>query len=732
MECLADLKIKLCNQDNSINEEDIVTVIEYDLKKDGSFCQVDGIVGITKEKIVIYEDGNLINTISLSDIDRLECRNGVGCCFIDYFTKDNEAVLLCRGDSCCEKAFALITRRFNRYLDGEGFDYDYEKELFSRCPKCGRNLSNTTGICTFCTKKSVYVKRLWEMVKPHKAFWITAILLYFVGVGVNLLSPYLSQILVDEYVKADEIKPLASFALVLVCILVVNLLKEFISMIRTLIMTRLSGNLVVELREMLFSRIEKMSLMNQSKYSVGMLMFRVTGDTNYVNNFLSSQFIDAIQQITVFIAVGIFLFVYDWKLALIILFPMPIIFFISRVYNYRMWKMYRRENSARDKMSTVMNDILYGIRVVKSYGTENRENKRFVKASKQLKDIAIKNETFFSIFGPTMAFFMSIGSYFLLLYGGRQILDGNMTLGYMMMLTSYVNLIYGPLQWMTELPQTMARFTSSLARIFDLVDAKNDVEDSSSAINHKIEGNIEINNVSFGYNSGTEVLHNINLKVNPGDMIGIVGRSGVGKSTLINLIMRLYDVDDGEILIDGINIKDYSQESLRSQMGVVLQETFLFTDSIYANIAYAKPNATYDEVIRAAKMSGAHDFIMKLPDAYNTRVGEKGYTLSGGERQRISIARAVLHDPKILILDEATSSLDTETEKNIQDALQVLIKDRTTFAIAHRLSTLRNATKLLVLDRGRVAEFGSHDELMKKKGIYYGLIMAQRQMTKRQ
>ena len=266
--------------------------------------------------------------------------------------------------------------------------------------------------------------------------------------------------------------------------------------------------------------------------------------------------------------------------------------------------------------------------------------------------------------------------------------------------------------------------------MFEIIDEKIDVPDRENAKDIKIKGTIDFENVSFGYNETTEVLKKINLHVEPGEMIGIVGKSGVGKSTLINLLMRLYDVNEGSIKVDGIDIRDLSQDCLRSQTGIVLQETFLFAGTIYDNIAYAKPDATRDEIITAAKIAGAHEFIMKLPDAYNTKVGERGHTLSGGERQRVSIARALLHNPRILILDEATASLDTETERQIQESLQKLTRDRTTFAIAHRLSTLRNATRLIVLDKGTIAEVGTHDELLRKKGIYYGLVMAQRQMSK--
>ena len=278
----------------------------------------------------------------------------------------------------------------------------------------------------------------------------------------------------------------------------------------------------------------------------------------------------------------------------------------------------------------------------------------------------------------------------------------------------------------TAIPRNISNFLTSLGKILEILEEEPEVFDIARPKDLKIKGDINVDHVTFGYETYNPVLKNVNIKINKGEMIGIVGHSGCGKTTLINLVMRLYDVTEGKIEIDGVNIKDISQATLRSQIGVVLQETHLFSGSIRDNIRYAKPFATNEEVINAARMANAHDFIMRLPQGYNTIVGEKGYSLSGGERQRIAIARALIHNPKILILDEATAALDTETEKLIQDAINKLTDGRTTLAIAHRLSTLRNADRIIVLDHGKLAEYGTHIELLEKKGIYYGLVMAQK------
>lgn len=459
-------------------------------------------------------------------------------------------------------------------------------------------------------------------------------------------------------------------------------------------------------------------------------MNRVSGDTRQLTQFLTGDLGDMIEQAVTLIAVAAILFVYDWRLALMILLPAPIVMYTNRLFWSFMGKMYDRQWTLESRASTILHDIFSGIRVVKAFGMEHREMERFDKVIAEQRDTSIRNERFYGIFSPIMSFLMGIGEFFLLYYVGNRILGGTMTIGEMSQFSAYVSIIYGPLRWLSSFPRRFIQFLTSVVKIFDVIDEDPDIKDKSDAVDHKIEGYITFDHVSFGYNNTTNVLRDINVEIKPGEMIGIVGKSGVGKSTLINLVMRMYDVNEGSLKIDGIDIRDISQDSLRSQIGVVLQETFLFSGTIYDNIAYAKPSATPDEVITAAKLSGAHQFIMKLPNAYNTKVGERGHTLSGGERQRVAIARALLHNPRILILDEATASLDTETEKQIQDALQQLIADRTTLAIAHRLSTLRNATRILVLDKGELAEMGSHEELMRKKGIYYGLVMAQRQMSK--
>jgi len=507
-------------------------------------------------------------------------------------------------------------------------------------------------------------------------------------------------------------------------------MTQLLSIIRNILLIHTSNKITVTLREMVFDKIQRLSIARISKRTSGELMNRVSNDTAELSRFISNEFGNMFEQVLILLVVGIYLFSYDWLLALMIILPTPIVLYSYRLFHRFMHQIFHRQWQLNSRANTILHDTFSGIRVVKAFGMERREINRYDTITRDERDAQIKAEKFFGRIQPVLSFVMGIGEYFLLFYVGNKIIGGEMTIGQMSQFSAYVSIIYGPLRWLSSIPRRLTRVMTSIVKIFDIIDEDVDVADRENAIDHTIDGTITFENVSFGYDKTQYVLKNICAEIKPGEMVGIVGKSGVGKSTLINLVMRMYDVTEGSIKIDGIDIKDISQQSLRSQIGVVLQETFLFSGTIYDNIAYAKPDATRDEVITAAKIAGAHSFIMKLPNAYNTKVGERGHTLSGGERQRVAIARALLHNPKILILDEATASLDTETEKQIQDALQKLIADRTTLAIAHRLSTLRNATKIIVLDKGGVAEVGSHDELIRKQGIYYGLVMAQRQMSK--
>lgn len=717
-----------------IAEEDVIAILRTNLDPADPSRRVKALVIITKEELFVYHGEELYHSVRMEALASLKVIDGVGCVFASYEAHDGKHFIFARGDARLQGEISSAIKKTNYFLRHGG---DLSKAPTGKercCPNCGKPYPNGAHTCPRCASKRKALTRLaGHAVSEWKRLAISVVL-FFLSTLVALVIPVINRQMVDAYIQNTEAERTQIFFIgffgVVASYFLAMLIRRAIGVARGYFLAIAGNNLIVRLRNLVFEKIQRLSIEKISERTAGELMVRVNSDTQQIKNFLINQMPNLVEQFLLLVGVSAFMLLYDWRLGLLILIPMPIVAFCFRMFWRFMRVLFHRRWQMSSQTTATLHDIFSGIRVVKSYGTEKREEERFVRMAGAERDAQLRLERIWAILMPLLHFLLGFGEYVLLFYVGNQMLAGQMTAGEMSQFSAYTGMIFAPLMALMRFPRQFMHMMTSLTRVYEIMDEAEDIRDGDASVQGTVEGYIDINHVSFGYDESREVLRDIDLHIRPGEFIGLVGKSGVGKSTLINLIMRMYDVDEGSITVDGVDIKDIPQEKLRSQVGVVLQENFLFTGPIWKNISYAKPNATREEIIAAAKAAGAHEFIIRLPDGYNTYVGERGHTLSGGERQRISIARALLHDPRILILDEATSALDTETEKLIQDALAMLAAGRTTIAIAHRLSTLRNATRLVVLDKGGIAEMGTHDELMEKEGIYYGLVMAQRQMSK--
>jgi ATP-binding cassette subfamily B protein len=602
------------------------------------------------------------------------------------------------------------------------------------CPSCKAVLEPDQDECPVCAKvihtppSTWTLFRLWRFASPYRWQLAAGFTLMLLGTAAHMIPRYLTKPLTDEvlipYQNGQYVNP-QLVTLYIGGLLGSALVAWLLSWGKTYILALVSERIGADLRTTTYQHLLKLSLEYFGGKRTGDLMSRVGSESDRICVYLSLHLLDFATDVLMFLMTVVALMQINTKLALVTLLPLPIIAWMIHRVRDKLRTGFEKIDRVWGEVTNVLADTIPGIRVVKAFAQEDREASRFREANKHNLAVNDKLNTVWSLFSPTVSFLTDLGILVVWAFGIWQVSHNEITVGSLVAAIAFIGNFYGRIDSMSRIVSVTQKSASAAKRIFDILDHVSSVPEPAQPVQLKeVKGQIELREVGFRYGNRA-VNRGINLTIKPGEMIGLVGHSGSGKSTLVNLICRFYDVSEGAILLDGVDIRSFPISDYRSNIGLVLQEPFLFFGTIAENIAYGKPHASQQDIIAAARAAHAHEFILRLPQGYDSMVGERGQGLSGGERQRISIARALLIDPRILIMDEATSSVDSETEKEIQKALDNLVKGRTTIAIAHRLSTLHKADRLVVLDRGEVVEVGSHDELMAREGAYFRLYEAQ-------
>ncbi len=644
---------------------------------------------------------------------------------------------LCHFSNTKMEMFLRICRLVEKIKKGEEIS---EEDLNVKkgkecCPKCGMIYPDQERkVCPKCMDKKSILLRVVSYFKPYTKYLAVMVFCYLGTALLNLAWPYLSgTILYDQVLARNEDflallhlpagRFVTALTMLVIAMIATKIVIQTLGILQGVLTAKIAPEVVATLKSQVFSSMGRLSISFYSKRQTGGLMTRVSDDAEEISSF----FIDGIPYFFInmgnIIAMSVIMFYLNPLLALVSLILMPLLVILSYRMVPQLWHFYGKRHRANRRLKGQMNENFTGARVVKAFGQQKQEMDRFSKNNGKVKnaemDVARYDIRFFALYFAVE----DTISFLVWAVGGAMMISGsNIELGLLLTFSGYVGQLKGPLEFFSRSVRWYTECMNSAQRMFEIIDAVPEVKEVPEPVRpDEFKGEIELKNVTFGYEAHKPILKNISFHVNAGEVFGIVGRSGAGKSTLVNLISRLYDVQEGEVLVDGINVKRYGFRELRKNVAMVSQETYIFMGTVAENIAYARPEATREEIIRAAVQANAHDFICKMPEGYDTLLGSSSRSLSGGEKQRISIARAILADPKILILDEATSAVDTETELAIQKSLERLEKGRTVLSIAHRLSTLRNATHLIVLDDGRLTESGTHEELLARKGTYYKL-----------
>jgi ATP-binding cassette subfamily B protein len=574
--------------------------------------------------------------------------------------------------------------------------------------------------------------KLWRFARPYRGQLLLGFVLTLASTAATLVPPYLTMPLMDDvlipYQNGKNIE-LETVSWYLLALLASAIVAWGLGWVKTYILALVSERIGADLRTTTYQHLLKLSLEYFGGRRTGDLIARIGSETDRINVFLSLHLLDFATDVLMILMTAVILFSINPTLALVTLLPLPFIGWLIHVVRERLRTGFEKIDRVWSEVTNVLTDTIPGIRVVKAFAQEDREAQRFMDANKHNLAVNDRLNRVWSLFSPTVTLMTEVGLLVVWGFGIWLVSKDQITVGVLTAFLAYIGRFYTRLDGMSRIVSSTQKAASGAKRIFEILDHVSSVpEPVSPVVLSKVEGRITLTDASFRYGNRAVIKH-LNLDIKPGEMIGLVGHSGSGKSTLVNLMCRFYDLSEGSIALDGVDIRQLKVADYRGHIGLVLQEPFLFFGTIADNIAYGMPNATREQVVAAARAAHAHEFILRMPQGYDSLVGERGQGLSGGERQRISIARALLINPRILILDEATSAVDTETEKEIQNALDNLVRGRTTIAIAHRLSTLRKADRLVVMDKGLIVEEGTHDVLIESQGAYWRLYEAQQRQA---
>jgi len=675
--------------------------------------------------------GNGAASIEFSDARGAAVEELVGSARINVAI-GNEEIEFIRYTPSQRAKFANIARGIDQLIKEKPVEMEGEVDR-TRCGKCDRLLPEPNGICSACTNRLAMMGRIARYALPFKAKLALMVFLSLLFTLAELGPPYIMRHIIDDVLDADvdaRANALTFLYYLVGAYAIVRLSSYVLEIFRDRLSVWLGGRVIVSVREDLYENLSRLGMKFYNKRQVGSLISRVSNDTESMMWFLVDGVPYILTNLLLMVGILVLLFITSWQLTLLVLIPVPLLVIGGWFFWTRLIRAFRTKYYRWGKLVGLAGEMLSSVRVVKTFVQEKREMRRFRSSNEGVFRGDYESEKEAAVFFSTVSMLTSSGLILVWFYGGSAIIDDTFTLGALMMFIAYLWMLYEPLRWFGELNTWSSRAMSGAEKVFEIVDTPAETEDLDDPVEiEDMRGEVEFRDVVFAYEAGKPVLHDINLHVQPGEMIGLVGKSGSGKTTMTNLLCRFYDIDEGGLMIDGVPIRDIKLEDLRRQIGVVLQDSYFFSGSVAENIRYSSADASFEQVMRAARTANAHDFICAKPDGYDTQIGENGKELSGGEKQRLAIARAVIHDPSILILDEATSSVDTHTEKLIQEAIANLVKGRTTFAIAHRLSTLRRADRLVVMDAGRIAETGTHEELLDMKGHFYRMVETQKAST---